>query len=406
MDLTLCVRVRLSSLVETYQHDGHLVLSEFLSRAKSFHRGRVVGKRAIHAVPFLFRQAFTLVELLVVIAIIGILIALLMPAVQAAREAARRSQCSNNLRQIGLGMLDYESAKKTFPMGQWVSSKCTATGCKQWSWAAFVLPYLEEQSLTARIDYTKPMLDPSATPNANVQIIKTRLPIYLCPSTSRHYSTRRDDGTIGDVNGNGTTTDIAQGEGLACIDYAGLDGTTSNANFINPYTGTMYPAYVDTSVSPAVTVAGVAENGILRDANVPEQVRPVKLRQITDGTANTMMIAEVIGRGVNAAASPALRGTWASGQNVIHLPSSQTHNGQLQRCINPDPKAGVPEGSASESAVWSNAANVSMLSDHPAGAHCMMCDGSTHFLSDNIAVSVLLSLASRNGGETLAPPPF
>src|SRR5262249_55385343 len=124
------------------------------------------------------RAAFTLVELLVVIAIIGILIALLLPAVQAAREAARRAQCLNNLKQIGLGMVSYENAKKKYPMGQWAPSTCT--GCKTWGWGAFILDFIEERGVAAKIDFNRSMLDPTSS---NVFAVTSKVRTYLCPST-------------------------------------------------------------------------------------------------------------------------------------------------------------------------------------------------------------------------------
>src|SRR4030095_8650621 len=92
-------------------------------------------------------KAFTLVELLVVIAIIGILVALLLPAIQAAREAARRAQCQNHLHNIGMAVLNYESANQKFPVG-FVSQP---TDQESWGWAVFILPYLEEQAIYDRL---------------------------------------------------------------------------------------------------------------------------------------------------------------------------------------------------------------------------------------------------------------
>jgi prepilin-type N-terminal cleavage/methylation domain-containing protein len=352
-----------------------------------------------------FRAAFTLVELLVVIAIIGILIALLLPAVQAARESARKTQCSNNLKQIGLGMLNYENAKKQFPMGQWAPQTCTPPGgaagsCKTWSWAAIILPYIEEQGVASQIDFTQSMLDNAS----NIAAARTKVATYLCPSTGVREPTRTDNDTIGDVDGDGQLTNAHQGEGFAGIDYAGVDGDTPNAKFLNPATGQPYPEYIPPGTT---TPVAVAENGILRDNNVPENARAIKIRQITDGLSQTLMIVEVAGRGVlKGASSAALRGVWAGGQNTAHIPSVTMLNGNLQPWINPDPT--VPNGTGTSSAVWTlgTGANVSVYSGHPGGGHILLCDGSAHFLSETVSLSVLLSLASRDGGEQIDASAF
>jgi prepilin-type processing-associated H-X9-DG protein len=342
---------------------------------------------------------------LVVIAIIGILIALLLPAVQAAREAARRTQCSNNIKQMGLSMLNYENAKKAFPMGQWVSASCLpalsagCSGCKTWGWAAFILPYMEEQGTYGQIDFTKSMFD---TTTKNPTAARTKIGAYLCPSTGVREPTRTENDTIGDIDGDGQITNANQGEGFGCIDYAGIDGDTPNALFPNPATNKQYtpytpPAWLCNMTPTAVTVA---ENGILRDNNVPESQRAVKIRQITDGLSKTMMIGEVAGRGVlKGSSSATLRGVWAGGQNTAHVPSTVIYNLKLQPWINPDPT--VPNGTGTSSAVWciGTGANVSLYSGHSGGVNILLCDGSAHWLSDTVAQSVLLSLASRDGGE-------
>src|SRR4029078_12831233 len=122
------------------------------------------------------RRAFTLVELLVVIAIIDILGALLLPAIQAAREAARRSQCKNNLKQIGLALHNFESAHRSFPPG-YVSQATTTNGPGQgpgWGWGAYILPFLEESTLN--VDVKKAISDPLYD---NVRVLP--LTVFRCP---------------------------------------------------------------------------------------------------------------------------------------------------------------------------------------------------------------------------------
>src|SRR6186713_2532511 len=130
------------------------------------------------------RRAFTLIELLVVIAIIAILIALLLPAVQQAREAARRTQCKNNLKQISLALHNYHDVFNTFPPGQ-VYCQAGPTVCNAnrptwsfgWTWTTFLLPYIDQAPLFNKFDTSRNLYDP-----VNVDLIKTSNPAYQCPS--------------------------------------------------------------------------------------------------------------------------------------------------------------------------------------------------------------------------------
>ena len=123
-------------------------------------------------------RGFTLVELLVVIAIIGILVALLLPAVQQAREAARRTQCLNNLRQSGLAILNYESARKTLPAGSYIDAPCCRNNQKTYSgWTVEILPYMENKQLQALYDPTISVGSPEAQ-----QFRESRVNEYICPS--------------------------------------------------------------------------------------------------------------------------------------------------------------------------------------------------------------------------------
>lgn len=123
------------------------------------------------------RRAFTLIELLVVIAIIAVLIALLLPAVQQAREAARRTQCRNNLKQLGLGLHNYEASARIFPFGVLGATGTASATNPLHTWHSQILPYLDQQPLYASYQFSVPFSDP-----ANQAVVKTTIPGFLCPS--------------------------------------------------------------------------------------------------------------------------------------------------------------------------------------------------------------------------------
>ncbi len=216
---------------------------------------------------------FTLVEMLVVITIIGILIALLLPAVQAAREAARNTQCKNHLKQIGLAVLNYESAHRVFPPG---SAKPMGQGA---AWSVYILPHLEQQAVYDVYDF-----DSSPIAAENLEATACVIPTYLCPSTARRMSDRMHE-TSWDRNKNGQHD---PGDFMGCIDYGGIHGF----------------ARMDEPTSEP--------NGVLPWGNPPGEPLCVTAASIRDGASNTMMVGESTGRGF-------AKGTWARGTNVFDV---------------------------------------------------------------------------------------
>jgi len=183
------------------------------------------------------RPAFTLIELLVVLAIIGILVGLMLPAVQAVREAARRMQCQNQLKQIGLALQNYHAAFRKFPPGG-IQVRPEIPAGKQLAWSAFVLPFLEQSAVYERIDFRYAFDHPINQPAA-----ATPIESYLCPSTPRSSPLNR---------------------GRGATDYGGIYGERINS--------TNYPP---------------------RGVMIHDQA--IRFREITDGTSRTLMVSEDAG---------------------------------------------------------------------------------------------------------------
>lgn len=229
------------------------------------------------------RIGFTLVELLVVIAIIGVFVALLLPAVQAPREAARRSQCSNNLRQMGLGFQNYHSAQNHFAFG-WLEdyNPVRAERKSNFLWSAVILPYVEQAPLHAQLDFKKQST--AGTPGGafdNIDLIATELPGYRCPSDQiEAYSAS--------IAENGGFTPAIPS--LAVSNYVG-SGTT----YLVCYFGQL-PDKADGS---NIDVVGACRQlptlaQVTRQNGVMYRNSETAIREITDGTSKTYLIGERI----------------------------------------------------------------------------------------------------------------
>ena len=299
-----------------------------------------------------FAAAFTLVELLVVIAIIGVLVALLLPAIQAAREASRRTKCVNNLKQIGLGVLNFESAQKRFPPGQ----KRFKVGRDPFAWSVFLLSYMEQQSVSSQIDFNEEVdsarnKGTDAQPGPVMQV----LAMYLCPSGTQFDGTRELDARIGDLDGDGRRDDVGRDDGLGCIDYLGIKGPFEDA--LNP---------------PIVGAKYGHNRGVLlslkKDPSYVLEPTKVSAQHITDGLSRTLLVGECVGRGAGT-------GPWATGSNV----SSIKHS------IN-----------SPTDVVW---VEEDLYSEHPGGDHNLMADGSARFADEGTELFIVQAMASRDGEE-------
>lgn len=291
------------------------------------------------------RRGFTLIELLVVIAIIAVLIALLLPAVQQAREAARRSQCQNNLKQIGLALHNYHDTHNKFPMGfiDTVGGNA-ANRDGGWSWAAMILPQLEQGNLFQNIDFTAHPYGTVSTPG-NIAAVATPLPVFSCPSDAKEPTVANNGG-----NANGTNA-------IATSSYMGsmgaFDGSACN-----------------TGVTPVAVPT--RNNGLLIVNNCRN------FGSISDGTSNVFAVGEVQFEQSNTPA-----GIRSNRQFIL---GNITTGGGPQCSL----------GGANQNGVFLHLRSTrkkmngiqdqhrAFHSNHTGGAQFLLGDGSVRFVSENI----------------------
>lgn len=294
------------------------------------------------------RTGFTLVELLVVIAIIGILVGLLLPAVQAAREAARRMQCGNNLKQLGLGLFNYETTHRKFPIG---FLDTTATGNLLydggWSWAAGMLPFIEQTALYNQIDMRYHPYgtggDPAGKNKAAVAVV---IPTVRCPSDIGPPTIGNNGG-----NANGTTA-------IALTSYCGVLGA---------YDGQWCQQ------NGTANIRGVRNHGLL----VVNDARSIS--QVTDGTSNVFAIGEVSYRPlVNSEGSERqfILGNITTNGGPLCSNSGPANNGSHLHLRATRHKLNGPQATAEKQKAFH--------SYHTGGAQFVFGDGSVHFISENI----------------------
>lgn len=293
-------------------------------------------------------HGFTLVELLVVIAIIGILVGLLLPAVQAAREAARRMQCSNNLKQLGLSLHNYESTYRRFPIG--FRDTAATNGLLYdggWSWAAAVLPYIEQGSLYNSIDLRYHPYgtgsDPAGNNKAAMSVV---ISSFRCPSDLSPL-------TVG--NNAGNANGIAN---IAMSSYAGVLGA---------FDGQWC------QVSGTVNVRGARNHGLL----VVNESRSIA--QVTDGTSNAIAIGEVSWRPlVNSEGSERqfILGNITTAGGPLCTNSGAANNGAHLHLRATRHKLNGPQATAEK--------HKAFHSYHTGGALFALVDGSVRFVSESI----------------------
>ena len=314
-------------------------------------------------------HGFTIVELLVVIAIIGILTALLLPAVQAAREAARRLQCSNNLKQIGLGIHNYENALGHFPpAGYYLNRSPFPDG---YSFHAIILEYLEEQ---ATHDVAE-----SITIFELVLPESFHIPVYLCPSGFNDRA--------GPVTGVPT---FPEGEFIFFQHYNPVYGARGPNLWGDPLPDP-YPVATHPSFSPPPPLPpgpGLATTGMIT------QNEAQKISSCTDGLSKTFVVGELSGDNLRDAAQDGVPPYWPRATTSGAPPLLSYCCRNLSYAIN-----------AFHGDWNSNQSNDSSFSSmHPGGTHFLMGDGSVHFFSENAELGLLQGLATRAGSEVVQLP--
>jgi prepilin-type N-terminal cleavage/methylation domain-containing protein len=317
------------------------------------------------------RRAFTLVELLVVIAIIGILIALLLPAVQAAREAARRSQCSNNLKQIGLAMHNYENTHGVLPVGGY--------NCCWGTWVVGILPFVEQQAVYDGYDHGKYDNASRYWSGQNQIATGRRFSVYTCPS---------DQPSV--VFGAMEAHSYLANHGNTGLEYTPVGHNMTGA--IQDYDGIVYGG------APFVTSGG-DDTLSVKEASYYQEPEVVPFSSIRDGLSNTLLVSEGI---MGKEGTGDLRGMvwWASGGMF------QTYLGPNSSQPDVMPSAGYCDpGNTKHPCTGKTSAlgeTHAARSEHVGGVNAANCDASVHFYSDSIAIDTWRALGSARGGEVIS----
>jgi prepilin-type N-terminal cleavage/methylation domain-containing protein/prepilin-type processing-associated H-X9-DG protein len=313
-------------------------------------------------------RGFSLIELLVVIAIIGVLVGLLLPAVQAAREAARRTQCVNNLKQLGLALTSYQDQLGSFPVTSVrYQGDPTCIGCGYgalYTFRTLILPQIEQAPLYDAINFhyiysPYGMGDTRGIP-VNSTVAATLVSVYACPADRMGTA-----GRVGYGSGN-TNAVVPDSNYLACAGTRIVQGNT--------WGGT------------GPSVAGASEGAMY-------EFRAVRVQEMTDGLSNTILLGEY-GRGSSAVGGSNWFAAWAD--SVQRVTSAGINK----------PYSSLPFAAfvlASQDAPMHGPQSfVAFGSYHPGGANFTLCDGSVRFIKESTDLRVLSALGTKAGGEVIS----
>ena len=325
-------------------------------------------------------RGFTLIELLVVIAIIGVLVALLLPAVQAAREAARRAQCANNLKQIGLALHNYHAAVGSFPVGFLYPTGPVPpeTSASQYRWSALaqMTPQLELTSLHHALNFNLPLAHRPATGNSafwpfypdNATAMATRVATFLCPS----------DGAPAPMDDSGPTNyAFCTGSGLNGGDATGADGAFVLGRSISA---------ADLLDGTAATVA--ASEGPLGIAGPYTQTTPAPIPSPRERAFARVSAAPLTDSACAAAGAGWLLNKGAGWWDGDYLNTLYNHHQP-------------PDGPLADCITYHNPGWKAARSYHSAGVNALFCDGHVRFIRDSVNPATWRALATRRGGEAV-----
>lgn len=310
-------------------------------------------------------RGFTLIELLVVIAIIAVLIALLLPAVQQAREAARRTQCKNNLKQLGLALHNYHDTASIFPTptgniyGVW-----SGTG-NHGSWLARLLPHIDQAPLFNSLHPTD--VDLSTTPDGKL-VYQVVIPAFLCPS---------------DPNGGTSTNSITYGTQVRAVsNYSASMGSQNNSPCVSSFANIFGTGPDSRNDDPTLSLNRLS--GVFGHS-----VCSARIRDITDGTSNTIALGEV-----RPKCEVHVRNGWLA-TNSLYTGTGININ--FNTC---EGEPGTGTGCNTHTGSWG--ASQGFKSIHIGGCHFVLCDGSVRFISENIDMRNYQRLGDRRDGETVS----